>query len=244
MRPDGLDARHAYDAWHQLYEVDAKNDTPWHALVRRNLDPDRDLKRKKVLEIGSGRGDFSCWLAGERMRPEQIVAADFSKAALMKGQAFAVSRGLGGIDWAVADIQAIPHPEATFDTVISCETVEHVPAPSKAVAELARVLKPGGRLLLTTPNYLSTMGVYRAYMRLTGRRYTETGQPINHFVSLPLTLWWIRLAGLHIQKVDAQGHYLPFPRRQPIRIGFLERPRALMKWVALHSFVAAEKPRA
>ena len=66
----------------------------------------------------------------------------------------------------------------------------------------------------TTPNYLSTMGVYRAYMRLTGRRYTETGQPINNFVWLPLTLWWMRLAGLHIQKVDAQGHYLPFPRRE------------------------------
>src|SRR5262249_27760351 len=87
------------------------------------------------------------------------------------------------------------------DTVISCETIEHVPDPSRAVAELAQVLKPGGRLFLTTPNYFGPFGLYRAYLRLRRRRFTEVGQPINQLTLLPRTLRWIRRAGLIAKEV-------------------------------------------
>ena len=87
--------------------------------------------------------------------------------------------------WETGDIQAIAHPAASFDTVFSCETIEHVPDPRQAIRELARVLCPGGRLFLTCPNYLGLMGLYRGYLRLTGRRYREEGQPINQFLILP-----------------------------------------------------------
>jgi SAM-dependent methyltransferase len=47
----------------------------------------------------------------------------------------------------------IPLPDASFDTVVCTEVLEHVPDPLKALKEMYRVLKPGGRLILSTPMY-------------------------------------------------------------------------------------------
>jgi 2-polyprenyl-3-methyl-5-hydroxy-6-metoxy-1,4-benzoquinol methylase len=231
----------AYDTWHAQFAVDSNTDTPWHTLVKAHLSLTQDVAGKRVLEIGCGRGGFACWLARQPERPAGIVAADFSAVAVEMGRAFAQERGLTGITWQTGDIQAIAEDEASFDTVISCETIEHVPDPKKALAELARVLKPGGRLLLTTPNYLGMMGIYRGYRRLTGRPYTEEGQPINNFMLLPRTRAWIVHSGLRVTAVDAVGHYLPFPGRPPIELPLFNNPRILMRWFALHSLVVAQK---
>jgi 2-polyprenyl-3-methyl-5-hydroxy-6-metoxy-1,4-benzoquinol methylase len=54
----------------------------------------------------------------------------------------------------------LPHPEASFDVVVSMDVIEHVPNPEPWVRELARVLRPGGSVFLTTPNYgFSTLGI-------------------------------------------------------------------------------------
>ncbi len=233
----------AYEEWHERFGVDAESDAPWHRLVKAHLDARRDLAGRAVLEIGCGRGGFACWLASRRPGPARLVAADFARSAIAKGIEYAAARGLDQIAWEVADIQAIAHPEASFDTVISCETVEHVPAPRRAISELARVLRPGGRLFLTTPNYLGTMGLYRGYMRLTGRKFTEEGQPINNFMLLPRVSVWVARAGLRVRAVDAVGHYLPLPGRPPVRLRALDGARPLTRWLGLHSLVVAEKPR-
>lgn len=234
-------AQSIYEDWHKRYDVDKETTAPWHSLVKTNLNIDRDLTGKTVLEIGCGRGGFACWMASLPMRPSRLIAADFAHSAVDKGNAFAASQGLKGIEWEVADIQNIPHEAATFDTVVSCETIEHVPNPKRAIAEMARVLKPGGRLFVTTPNYLSTMGLYRCYMRVTGRRFTEEGQPINNFMLLPLTRLWVARSGLRVRVVDAIGHYLLLPKQSPRAISVLDQKRWLLRWFALHSLVVAEK---
>jgi hypothetical protein len=88
------------------------------------------------------------------------------------------------------------------------------------------------------------MGLYRGYRRLTGRPFTEGGQPINNFVMLPRTLRWVRRAGLTPVAVDGIGHYLPVPGRPPVRLAFLDRARTVTRWTALHSLVVARKPSA
>lgn len=231
----------AYELWHSRYDVDSDTNTPWHKLIKTHLSPARDLLGKRVLEIGCGRGGFSCWLAEQPERAAQIVAADFAVTAVEKGQAFASERGISTITWQVCDIQNIPHDDASFDTVISCETVEHVPDPKLAIRELARVLKPGGRLLLTTPNYLGPMGLYRGYLRLTGRRFTEEGQPINNFLLLPVTRSWIVRSALHVKIVDSSGQYLLLPGRPPLDLPSFNTPKALMRWFGHHSLIVAEK---
>src|SRR6266550_1086973 len=161
-------SRDDYDAWHDHLPVDAEANTPWHALIRHHLVFERDIAGKRVLEIGCGRGGFAVWLARQPRPPRQLTAADFSPAAVRRAHGFARERAEPPVTWEVGDIQHIAHPDSTFDTVISCETIEHVPDPPRAVAELARVLKPHGHVLITTPNYFGMMGLYRIYARLRG----------------------------------------------------------------------------
>jgi 2-polyprenyl-3-methyl-5-hydroxy-6-metoxy-1,4-benzoquinol methylase len=232
-------ARVAYDVWHGQHEVDREVDTPWHRLLFAHLDAPRDVTGRRVLEIACGRGGLACQLAAHR--PARLIAADFSITALAKGREFAGSRGVDGIQWSVSDLHAVPMRDGTFDTVISCESIEHLEWPRAAIGEFARILRPRGRLYLTTPNYLGLLGLYRGYVRLMGRPFTEGGQPINRFMLLPATCAWIRRAGLRICTVDAVGHYLPWPGRPPRRLTRLDAAHSL-RWLAHHSLVVAEKP--
>jgi 2-polyprenyl-3-methyl-5-hydroxy-6-metoxy-1,4-benzoquinol methylase len=210
--------------------------------MQSRIRPMIDLADRRVLEIGCGRGGFACWLARQEPGPSEIVAADFSSLAVDKGRRHAKQAGLSKIRWDVRSIEDIGGPDNDFDTVISFETIEHVPNPPQAVSELARVLKPGGRLYLTTPNYLSTIGLYRGYCYLRKKKFDEGGQPICQVTMLPKTKAWVSRAGLKIIEATSCGQYLPFPGRPPIELSWLEHPRFLMKNFGLHSMIVAEKP--
>lgn len=66
----------------------------------------------------------------------------------------------------VCDIADMPVPDASFDAVLCTEVIEHVPDPIAALRELVRVLKPGGRLILTAPFVSNTH--YSPYHFCTG----------------------------------------------------------------------------
>lgn len=233
-------SREIYEAWHPTVDSDASvGDTPWASLVLRYLN-EGDLSDRSVLEIGCGRGELVRRLVEGARGPRHLVAADFAQCAVQSGRRRTHETNGHRVSWTVGSIQDIPAADAAFDTVISCETIEHVVEPMRALREIHRVLRPGGRLLLTTPNYLGPMGLYRGYLRVRGRRYTEGGQPICHLTSLPRTLTWVRRAGLAVRAVEATGHYLPWPGRPPVAIPVLDSIRPL-RWFALHSLVVADK---
>jgi ubiquinone/menaquinone biosynthesis C-methylase UbiE len=79
----------SYDAWHASIGVNEGADDPWYQLVRRQFDIARDIDGRRVLEIGSGRGGFACWLATQPRPPAEIVAVDYSGIAVEKGRAHA-----------------------------------------------------------------------------------------------------------------------------------------------------------
>ncbi len=232
-------ARSTYEAWHQrVHSEDATADRPWHELFFKYVRPD-DLLHRRVLEIGCGRGELACRLACGATPPRAMVAADFAQSAVRLG------RGRAGGDrvrWMVADMERIPLRTASVDTVVSCETIEHLPDPVAALRELHRVLQPGGRVLLTTPNYLGPFGLYRAYLRLRGRRYTEGDQPISRLTLLPRTWLWVRRAGFRVVAVDGAGHYLLWRGRLPAEPAILRRWGRWLWPLGLHSIVVAEKP--
>lgn len=236
-----LQSKDAYDLWHMQHAVNSEADEIWHKKIKSFSDPEKDFKEKIVLEIGCGRGGFACWLVSQPFTPREMVAADYSTTALAKGKDFAGSLGLKNITWIEADIQAIPFPDNYFDTVISCETIEHVPNPPLAVKELVRVLKPGGKLFLTTPNYLNLFGIYRIYRWLIGRPFQEAGQPINQFVILPRTLRWVKNAGANIQKYGSDEILIPRYKRHPMHISISGKWKFITKWLGIQSFVFAQK---
>ena len=231
------DDRTSYDAWHTKVSDSVALDTPWHRMVQGAIDVRRDFAGRRVLEIACGRGEFATWCAALPIPPRLLVAADFSSVAVRLARQ-AMTPGTRAAFFQ-ADAEAIGLASGAFDTVICCETLEHLHDPRAALSELARVLRPGGRLFLTTPNYLGPMGAYRGFLRLTGRRYSEEGQPVNRFLVAPRLRGWVRRAGLEIVGRDAMGHYLPWPRRAPILVQ--ERSRWLAPF-GLHALTVAVRP--
>jgi len=97
-----------------------------------------------ILDVPCGGG-----VAFRGLRPEQhlrYVAADLSPVMLERGGAEAKRRGIDWIEFAEADVEALPFDDATFDLCVTYTGLHCFPDPARAVGEMARVLRPGGEL--------------------------------------------------------------------------------------------------
>jgi 2-polyprenyl-3-methyl-5-hydroxy-6-metoxy-1,4-benzoquinol methylase len=97
---------------------------------------------RRVLDVGAGQGSFSRVLAA---RGFDVTSADASAAAV------AVLRERLGHPVVEADATALPFPDESFDAAVLAEVLEHVDDDRRAVAEVRRVLRPGGVLALSVP---------------------------------------------------------------------------------------------
>jgi SAM-dependent methyltransferase len=111
------------------------------------------LGAKRILDIGCGEGQISR-LAGRLPGVEGVVGIDPTAAQL----ALAAQRG-GGVALARSGAAELPFPNGCFDAAIACLVFEHIDSVDQAIAEIGRVLGPGGRFvfmlnhpLLQTPN--------------------------------------------------------------------------------------------
>jgi len=98
----------------------------------------------RILDIPCGGG-----VAFRGLRPEQeldYVAADLSPVMLRRARAEASRRGIHWIEFAEADVEALPFEERSFDLVVTYTGLHCFPDPPAAIAEMARVLRPGGEL--------------------------------------------------------------------------------------------------
>lgn len=225
-----------YDKWHSQYAFDDDVESVWHRFVKKQLEPE-NLAGMTVLEIGCGRGGLSNYIAGLEHPPNKIIACDYSADALEIAKVrFSNQKA---ITWKKEDIQALSFPANTFDRIVSCETIEHVPHPAKAIQELHRVLKPGGVLYLTCPNYFNFFGLWCIYRSVIGKPYTE-GQPYVNYLLLPKLLRWIRLSGFRI--VNYYTSNLVFPVGAHWHF-FEERTPALLRWLGFRTYFTLEKKK-
>jgi len=117
----------------------------WHAWVLDQL----DLRAgERVLEVGCGPG----WLWREnwdRLPADlRVCLSDFSPGMLRAARAGLI--GQSSFDYADLDVQDLPLPARAFDLVVANHMLYHVPNLPRAIRELARVLRPGGRLCAAT----------------------------------------------------------------------------------------------
>lgn len=122
-----------------LLRLKAGRDARWRAMSD-TLPPGAP-----ILDVGCGLGSWAFFLAS---RGFNAVAVDFSTELLRKAR----TRGHAGVRWAAGLAESLPFASDTFDGLISWGVIEHYEeGPEEVLSEFARVLRPGGRLVVTVP---------------------------------------------------------------------------------------------
>jgi ubiquinone/menaquinone biosynthesis C-methylase UbiE len=111
--------------------------------VRLILDYFGDLNGKRVLDVGCGKGRFARVLA-ERYPRASIVGFDLAEAMLRH-----VPEGVAAC---AGSMTALPFPASAFDCAYATESLEHAIQIEVAVAEMCRIVKPGGRIVIIDKN--------------------------------------------------------------------------------------------
>ena len=105
------------------------------------------LSGLRVLDYGCGPADFGVWMATEGA---EVTLLDISQTAVELGLLRAAASGVGGrVRGLAADASRLPQlADESFDLVFACASLHHTMKYDGAVRELARVVRPGGRLVL------------------------------------------------------------------------------------------------
>ncbi len=100
---------------------------------------------KRILDAACGNGRYSKYLLRHADPDAVLTGFDLSEAMLRRARKrFPADR----VSHAVADLTRLPYAEATFDAIVCGWVLEHLPDPRPGLSELARVLAPGGKILL------------------------------------------------------------------------------------------------
>jgi ubiquinone/menaquinone biosynthesis C-methylase UbiE len=129
------------------HNVTASDQTLLLPLLRDALD---GAPAPRVLDVATGTARAPMLLASQPWFGGSIDALDLTPAMLDRARAKLTSAGLAArVGLHQGDAGALPWPDASFDLVISLEALEFFPRPRRALAEMSRVLKPGGALVVS-----------------------------------------------------------------------------------------------
>lgn len=170
----------------------------------------------KVIDIGAGAGRHSFELY---RRGADVIAFDQNADELADVEKMFIAMAEVGEAPAgasarteVGDALHMPYDDATFDVVLISEVLEHVPEDARAIAEVVRILKPGGVAAVTVPRWLPEricwalsdayhevegghVRIYRADElsgKLSNAGLTVTGRDHAHALHAPF--WWLKCA--------------------------------------------------
>ncbi|MDD5285622.1 MAG: class I SAM-dependent methyltransferase [Desulfuromonadaceae bacterium] len=156
----------------------------------------------RILDAGAGELQFKRFCSHLK-----YVSQDFAQ---YNGKGNASGLQMGAWDQSkldiVSDITAIPEPDNSFDAIMCIEVFEHLPNPLLALKEFARLLRPGGQLILTAPfcslTHFAPFHFYSGF----NRYFYET-----HLSAL----------GLDIVDIQQNGNFFEFLAQELRRIGFV-----------------------
>lgn len=136
-----------------------------HRLWKRRFVAGAGLRPgQRVLDLAGGTGDIAA-LALPRVQPGgEVVLADINRAMLGAGRRRMDDAGIvNGLEWLQANAEALPVAERSFDHVTIAFGLRNVTDKAAALAEMFRVLRPGGRLHVLEFSRVETPALARAY---------------------------------------------------------------------------------
>ena len=161
LNPDNLAVHFGYTDENTRSHTDALKNMNRVLADRVQLKPG-----ERVLDAGCGVGGSSLWLAKER--DVDVVGITLAARQVHKARRYAIRRGLHDrVRFEVADFTATPFPDASFDVVWAVESQCHAPQKAAFYQEAARLLRPGGRVVVAD--------FFRA-----GRPLDRTGERLLH----------------------------------------------------------------
>lgn len=103
----------------------------------------------RVLDVGCGTGYGSAILASQ---VQHVVGIDASEQAVDRAQA---GRQMDNLEFAVMSATELDLPSASFDAAYSIQVIEHIEEVERHLSEIVRILRPGGKFVIATPNRLT-----------------------------------------------------------------------------------------
>jgi len=211
-----------------------------------------------LLDVGCGSG-FLLFDLRRRHPGLRLCGIDVSLAHLASLARRKRDDHITDILALASDGEDLPFPDGTFDWVTCSEVLEHIHAPEQAIREMYRVLKPGGTLLITTPNRAAVLfweAVFRlprAFRRLFRRGTSAAEGAYDEPLSAPRLRRAVERAGLVVEEFRSalflphESYFQFFPpwlvRFWLWRARFIERHLSgLLHWQGLHHLVRARKP--
>lgn len=199
-----------------VYEAEFENEsTHWWFVQRRNLfarllDPDLRPGNARFLDVGTSTGTNLRLLTG--LGFSNVVGVELNPDAAE------FARQKTGVEVVVADSTALPFENNEFDCVFATDVIEHIENDEAALKELARVLRPGGKLIITVPAFMSLWGLqddlshhHRRYrMHQLRRVVVGAGLTINesfyfNFLLFPAVFLVRRLMRVFPLKIRSEG---------------------------------------
>jgi ubiquinone/menaquinone biosynthesis C-methylase UbiE len=171
--------------YNQRFWVEAPHPLITRPRLREALAP---AAGERLLEVGPGTGYYALEVAGWVAPGGQLDVFDLQPEMLDHTLRRARERGISNIVPTQGDARALPYDDATFDGAYLVTVLGEIPDQEAALRELARVVKPGGRVvvgeLLGDPHWVSP-GKLRARAERAGLRFeARLGSPLGYFARL------------------------------------------------------------
>jgi 2-polyprenyl-3-methyl-5-hydroxy-6-metoxy-1,4-benzoquinol methylase len=186
------------------------------------------LPCEALLDAGCGDGLYLEAIGAGDWPPSRLVGTDISERIL---ETAAAAAGRSGVEPELVrgNLEALPFGDEEFDVVLCTQVVEHLLAPEEGVTELARVLRPGGVLVLTTDNARNLVSralnvphdLATAALGLRGRRL-KVRFPHRSFAPRPF-IRLVERAGLVPESINTFRFHLEWPLDRPVLHGVLNR---------------------
>jgi len=103
---------------------------------------------EKILDVGSGRG-YGAITISKNSPLSRITGIDYSPMQVRAARKYASKNRVENCLFQKGNAMNIPYPDQTFDAAVSIGSIKHWPSPSRGMSEIYRILKPGGRIIVS-----------------------------------------------------------------------------------------------